>query len=58
MNLDPAHRIAGVLVPIFALRATGDLGIGDAVSLMDFIDWAACHRVSCGEDPADQRDWR
>jgi 4-alpha-glucanotransferase len=41
MNLDPAHRIAGVLVPIFAIRGAGDLGIGDAVSLMEFIDWAA-----------------
>lgn len=41
MNLDLDHRIAGVLVPIFALRGSGDLGIGDAVSLMEFVDWAA-----------------
>lgn len=40
LDLDPAHRIAGVLVPIFAIRAAGDLGIGDVVSLTEFIDWA------------------
>ena len=41
MKLDLDHPIAGVLVPIFALRGAGDLGIGDAVSLMEFTDWAA-----------------
>ena len=41
MNLDLDHRIAGVLVPIFAIRGEGDLGIGDAVSLVELIDWAA-----------------
>src|SRR4051812_30975704 len=40
MHLDLDHRLAGVLVPIFALRGKGDLGIGDAVSLMEFADWA------------------
>lgn len=41
MNLDLAHRIAGVLVPIFAIRGAADHGIGDTVSLIEFIDWAA-----------------
>lgn len=27
--LDPNERIAGVLIPVFALRSNGDLGIGD-----------------------------
>ncbi len=40
MDLSLERRIAGVLVPIFAIRGRGDLGIGDAHSLMEFIDWA------------------
>src|SRR6478672_8523946 len=40
MELSLDQRIAGVLVPVFAIRGTGDLGIGDAHSLMEFIDWA------------------
>ncbi len=39
--LAPDHPLAGVLVPIFAIRAEGDLGIGDAVSLREFSDWLA-----------------
>src|SRR3954471_14113714 len=41
MELSLDRPIAGVLVPIFAIRGAGDLGIGDAVSLMELIDWAA-----------------
>jgi 4-alpha-glucanotransferase len=41
MNLSPEKRIAGVLVPLFALRGEGDLGIGDTGTLREFIDWAA-----------------
>src|SRR2546429_863109 len=41
MNLSPEKKIAGVLVPLFALRGTGDLGIGDVGALREFIDWAA-----------------
>jgi len=41
MNSLLHDRIAGVLIPIFAIRGKGDLGIGDAVSLMEFVDWAA-----------------
>lgn len=40
MELSLDQRIAGILVPVFALRGTGDLGIGDAHSLMEFADWA------------------
>ena len=35
------RRVAGVLVPVFALRTEQDLGIGDTSSLCQFIDWAA-----------------
>ena len=41
MNLSPDKKIAGVLVPLFALRGENDLGIGDLGALREFIDWAA-----------------
>src|SRR6266568_4318847 len=41
MNLSPEKRIAGVLVPLFALCGEDDLGIGDIGALREFIDWAA-----------------
>jgi 4-alpha-glucanotransferase len=41
LNLSPEKKIAGVLVPLFALRGQGDLGIGDTGALREFIDWAA-----------------
>jgi 4-alpha-glucanotransferase len=41
MNLSPERRIAGVLVPLFALRGENDLGIGDTRALREFIDWIA-----------------
>jgi 4-alpha-glucanotransferase len=41
MNLSPEKKIAGVLVPLFALRGTDDLGIGDIGALREFIDWVA-----------------
>src|SRR6266446_3652152 len=41
MELSPKKRIAGILVPLFALRSENDLGIGDVATLREFIDWAA-----------------
>src|SRR6266446_535774 len=41
MNLSPEKKIAGVLVPVFALRGEHDLGVGDIGALRKFIDWAA-----------------
>jgi len=41
MNLSPDKKIAGVLVPLFALRGQDDLGIGDVAALREFIDWIA-----------------
>ncbi|MFL6530601.1 MAG: 4-alpha-glucanotransferase, partial [Chthoniobacterales bacterium] len=41
MELNPEHRIAGVLTPLFAIRTDDDLGIGDLAGLRQFIDWAA-----------------
>ena len=39
MKLSPENKIAGVLVPLFALRGENDLGIGDVAALREFIDW-------------------
>jgi 4-alpha-glucanotransferase len=41
VNLSPDKKIAGVLVPLFALRGEDDLGIGDLGVLREFIDWSA-----------------
>ena len=41
MNLSPEKKVAGVLVPLFALRGENDLGIGDLGALREFIDWIA-----------------
>src|SRR5499427_4159892 len=41
MNLPPEKKIAGVLVPLFALHGENDLGIGDLGALREFIDWIA-----------------
>jgi 4-alpha-glucanotransferase len=41
LNLSPEIKIAGVLVPLFALRGTDDLGIGDTGALREFIGWVA-----------------
>ena len=43
---EPTHdgfenRVAGVLVPLFALRGANDLGCGDTGALCEFISWAA-----------------
>jgi 4-alpha-glucanotransferase len=41
MQLDPQKKIAGILVPLFALRGRHDLGIGDTEALSEVIEWAA-----------------
>jgi len=41
MNLSSKKKIAGVLVPLFALRGEKDLGIGDVAAMREFIDWVA-----------------
>ena len=42
----PGKRQAGVLIPAFSPRRTGDLGIGDTFALREWIDWASDHQVS------------
>ena len=40
MDLSPEKKIAGILVPLFALRTENDLGIGDVAALRELIEWA------------------
>jgi len=41
MMLDPDIKIAGLLVPLFALRGRHDLGVGDTEALSELVEWAA-----------------
>ncbi len=41
VDLNPDRKLAGVLVPLFALRGTRDFGIGDTAALRECADWAA-----------------
>lgn len=36
-------KIAGVLVPLFALRGSNDLGVGDTAALLELMEWALEH---------------
>lgn len=38
----PAWRVAGTVVPVFALRSEGSFGVGDFGDLKEMIDWVAC----------------
>lgn len=41
MELTADQKLAGILVPLFALRTERDLGIGDTESLKELVDWCA-----------------
>ena len=41
LNIDPKNKLAGVLTPLFALRGSADLGVGDTQALHELVDWAA-----------------
>lgn len=43
MELTPKKPIAGLLAPLFALRGSDDLGIGDTQALREFVGWAAAY---------------
>ena len=44
--LHPRNKIAGLLVPVFALRHADDLGIGDTRAVREAIDFCAEHRFA------------
>ncbi|MEN3941940.1 4-alpha-glucanotransferase [Prosthecobacter sp. SYSU 5D2] len=39
-------RLAGLLVPVFAMRRTGDMGIGDTRAVMETLDFCADHHFA------------
>jgi 4-alpha-glucanotransferase len=41
--LDPSVKLAGLLVPVFALRQPRDFGIGDTLAVRDAIHFCAAH---------------
>jgi 4-alpha-glucanotransferase len=42
MKLSPDQALAGILVPVFAIRTEEDLGIGDTDGVRQMMDW--CHK--------------
>lgn len=46
MTPDLQHPLSGVLVPVFSLRSSQDLGVGDVEGVSDMIDWCAKHHFS------------
>ena len=57
LNLSPEKKIAGVLVPLFALRGerrSRESAI--SVRCREFIDWAARNWIQACPTPAHQRD--
>ncbi len=46
VQIDPHRKLTGILVPVFALRSSNDLGVGDTECVRQMIDWCACHQFS------------
>ncbi|MBS1991163.1 MAG: 4-alpha-glucanotransferase [Cyanobacteria bacterium SZAS LIN-2] len=44
-KIDATKKIAGLLIPVFALRGPSDLGIGDIKCVIDAIDFFARHKL-------------
>jgi 4-alpha-glucanotransferase len=45
MRLVVEHRYGGILIPVFAIRTSADLGIGDTAGVCALLDWCAAHGV-------------
>jgi 4-alpha-glucanotransferase len=45
MTIDPQKKLAGILVPLFALRGRHDLGVGDTEALAETVEWAAENNI-------------
>lgn len=39
MKIDAERKLSGILVPVFALRRHGDLGIGDTIAVIEALDF-------------------
>jgi len=47
MPIDTKKKVAGLLLPVFALRHKDDLGIGDTAAFKDAIEFCARHGIGC-----------
>ncbi|HEY9717985.1 MAG TPA: 4-alpha-glucanotransferase [Trichormus sp.] len=45
MRIDTTRKLAGILVPVFALRHAHDFGVGDAQAMRDAIDFCAENNI-------------
>ncbi|HEY9677215.1 MAG TPA: 4-alpha-glucanotransferase [Drouetiella sp.] len=45
MKINTKEKLAGILVPVFALRHENDLGIGDTAAMRDAIDFCAHNKI-------------
>lgn len=45
MIIDTKKKLAGILVPVFALRHANDLGIGDTTAMRDAIDFCSHNKI-------------
>ncbi|MGH9550590.1 MAG: 4-alpha-glucanotransferase, partial [Terriglobales bacterium] len=45
MRIDTKNKLAGILVPAFALRHDRDLGIGDTIAMRNAIDFCAANKI-------------
>ncbi len=45
MPIQTSPKLTGVLVPLFALRSSHDLGIGDTGCVREMVDWCARHNL-------------
>lgn len=45
MKIDPSKKLAGLLVPVFALREENDLGVGDTNAVKKAIDFCSKHQI-------------
>jgi 4-alpha-glucanotransferase len=44
--IDTSEKLAGLLIPVFALRREGDLGIGDTLAVKEAIDFCARQKAA------------
>ncbi len=45
MKLDVKSKLAGILVPVFALRHDDDLGIGDTTAMASAVEFCSRHKI-------------
>jgi len=45
-QLNPQKKLAGLLVPVFAMRQADDFGIGDTIAVREAIDFCALHQFA------------